>query len=116
VQSTPVLIVTDDIRLELTFDEFPGQVIDLSGFQQTDSCQVRIYQNQLGELLTVGTGFWLVAEVRLPGKVWISEAQADEDGNPVLDDQGNPVTRSVIRPLTVNDVQITLWDLPETKQ
>ena len=78
----------------LTFAEYPDQSIDLAEMQANDPKTVRIYTDEAGELLSVDGGFWLVAEVRMPGKRW--ETVDDEQ---------------VAVPLTLADIDITLWRL-----
>ena len=108
---TPIMQTNDDGALTLAFEEFPGQEFDLSDLQAEDTKIVRIYQDKDRKVLSLGEGWWLVAEVTLPGIEYREEPALDENGDPVLDDQGNPQVAVVRVPLSEDSIEVRLWDL-----
>ena len=109
---TPIIQTNDDGSLTVGFDEFPGQEFNLSDLQAEDAKIVRIYHDKDRKVLSLGEGWWLVAEVTLPGIEYREEPALDENGDPVLDDQGNPQVTVVRVPLSADSIEVKLWDLP----
>jgi len=109
---TPTFRVNDDKDLILEFEEHPGQEINLSNLQTDDATIIRIYQDRSGKTLKLGNGWWLVAEVTLPGIEYQQEPVLDENGNPILDENGESQITVERIPLNVDDVEVKLWELP----
>jgi hypothetical protein len=108
---TPVF-EADGSDLILSFSEFSGQGFNLSTLQKSNQTIIRIYQDEAGEILDE-SGFWLVAEINIPCIAYHAEPVLDEFGQQVLDENGLPETQSVLSALAENDINITLWKLPE---
>jgi len=109
---TPSFRVNDNKDLILEFEEHPEQEINLSNLQTDDTSIIRIYQDRSGKTLKIGGGWWLVAEVTLPGIEYREEPLLDEKGNPVLDENGEPQITVERIPLSADDVEVKLWELP----
>jgi len=110
---TPRFQVNGNKDLILEFEEHPEQEINLSNLQTDDATIVRIYQDRSGKTLKLGNGWWLVAEVTLPGIEYQQEPVLDENGDPILDENGEPKTESKRITLTEKDVAVVLWELKQ---
>jgi len=110
---TPKFQINDDEDLILEFEEHPGQEINLSNLQTDDTSIIRIYQDRSGKTLKIGGGWWLVAEVTLPGIEYQQEPVLDENGDSILDENGEPKTESKRMALTEKDVTVVLWELKQ---
>lgn len=84
----------------------PGTTVDLTGFQ---GGPVRIYLDIDGAISTdlYRDHYWLLAEAVLP------ERQYENQPTGQVDENGQPIMEMVERPLDLNDVQITVFPLPE---
>jgi len=109
---TPKFQINDDKDLILKFEEHPEQEINLSNLQTDGTSIVRIYQDRSGKTLKLGNGWWLVAEVTLPGIEYREEPMLDENGDPVLGETGEPqiVVERIL--LNADNVEVKLWELP----
>jgi hypothetical protein len=83
-----------------------GGTIDLTEFQGGPA---RVYLDKNGSLSTdlYRDHYWLLAECVLP------ERQFDQQETGMVDEQGQPVTMIVERPLDLNNIDITAFPLPE---
>jgi len=100
-------------RLVVTAFNFPGGectggTIDLTPFQ---GGPFRLYLEEDGSLSTelFRDHYWLLAEAVLP------ERQFDSRPTGMTDENGQPIMEMVERPLDLNDVQITVFPLPEVE-
>lgn len=98
------------VALIMGFSEFQGQEFNLSAIQEIEPKKLRVYQDKQGAVLDE-SGYWLVAEVRIPGKSWVSVPLLDGEGNPVLDAEGNHETTQELSPLREEGLAIELWQL-----
>ena len=92
----------DDTRI-------PAQSFDLSSFQGTT---FRLYAEQNGDLSTEKNQdhFWLLAEATIPEKV-IKNVPTGE-----IDERDQEIMQTVEMPLDLNDVEITVFALPEVAE
>jgi len=109
---TPRFQVDGNKDLILEFEEHPGQEINLSNLQTDDATIVRIYQDRSGKTLKIGNGWWLVAEVTLPGIEYQQEPVLDENGDLVLGETGEPQITVERILLNADNVEVKLWELP----
>ncbi len=100
-------------RLVVAAFRFPGGqctggAIDLTPFQ---GGPFRLYLEEDGSLSTelFRDHYWLLAEAVLP------ERQFDSRPTGMTDENGQPIMEMVERPLDLNDVQITVFPLPEVE-
>ncbi|MDI3548115.1 MAG: hypothetical protein PWR10_1767 [Halanaerobiales bacterium] len=98
-------------RLVISPFSFPdgncsGGKIDLAQFQGGPA---RVYLDKDGSLSTdlCRDHYWLLAECVLP------ERQFEQQETGIVDEQGQPVTMIVERPLDLNNIDITVFPLPE---
>jgi len=110
-QLTPVFL-TQDNEFFISSLEFREQELNLSTLQRYTPYVVRIYRSE-DKLTLDGSGFWLIAEIALPGIAYHTEPVLDEFDQPILDENGMPETRSIRTVLTENDIDIVYWQLPE---
>ena len=108
---TPVMQTDNDGVLTVGFEDFPGQEFSLSDLQTEDARIIRIYHDRDRKALSLGEGWWLVAEVSLPGIEYREEPVLDEKGDPALDDQGDAQVAVVRVPLSADSIEVKLWDL-----
>ncbi|MCD6476169.1 MAG: hypothetical protein J7K85_07930 [Anaerolineaceae bacterium] len=108
---TPTFRVNDDKDLILEFKERPGQVVNLSNLQMDDTNIIRIYQDRSGKTLKIKNGWWLVAEITLPGIEYKQEPLLDEKGNPILGENDEPQIKVERIPLNADNVEVKLWDM-----
>jgi len=92
----------DDTRI-------PAQSFDLSSFQGST---FRLYAEQNGDLSTDKNQdhFWLLAESTIPEKV-IKNVPTGE-----IDERDQEIMQTVEMPLNLNDVEITVFALPEVAE
>lgn len=86
----------------------PGAVVDLAPFQ---GGPFRLYLEEDGSLSTelFRDHYWLLAEAVLP------ERQFENRPTGMTDENGQPVMEMVERPLDLNEVQVTVFPLPEVE-
>ncbi|NPV27916.1 MAG: hypothetical protein HPY81_10920 [Firmicutes bacterium] len=84
----------------------PGGTIDLTEHQGGPS---RIYLDTDGAISTdlYRDHYWLLAEAILP------ERRYDNEPTGQVDEHGQPIMTMVERPLDLNNIQITVFSLPE---
>lgn len=88
--------------------------IDCAARQDLATVIVDICADGQGNLVEgAGAGRAYVASVVIPAQI-VTEAPQTENGEPVLDDQGNQVYAQVAAPLDMASVTVTLWPYTET--
>jgi hypothetical protein len=86
-----------------------GIEIDCAAIQVDAAIAVDICRDVAGNLVQgVSEGVSYVASLVVPPKEK-SEQPKVEDGEPVLDDNGNQVYEVVVAPLNMNKVRLSLW-------
>lgn len=80
---------------------YDAQTVKLSDHQRDSLSILRLYRNEDGSV-TTGTGGWLIAEVVLPGKSYVVQAQTEE----------NPEQSAAMSIVPIRaDVDIRLWSV-----
>ena len=84
----------------------PAQSFDLSRFQGET---FRLYTEESGDLSTEKEQdhFWLLAEAKIPEKVLQNQLTGE------VDEDGRDITQTIELPLDLNQVEITVYALPE---
>lgn len=84
----------------------PSQSLDLSRFQGET---FRLYTEESGDLSTEKEQdhFWLLAEAKIPEKVLQNQLTGE------VDEDGRDITQTIELPLDLNQVEITVYALPE---
>ena len=97
----------------LKFDELPGQEHDLSKLQTEVPRRLRFTMSK-DKVVSVdkSSDYWLIAEVDIPARKVVTEPVLDEKGESVLDDMGSPKVNVVEKPMTADEVKLTVWELP----
>lgn len=87
----------------------PSQSLDLSRFQGET---FRLYAEESGDLSTAKDQdhFWLLAEAKIPEKVLQNQSTGE------VDEDGREITQTIELPLDLNQVEITVFALPEVNE
>ena len=87
----------------------PAQSFDLSRFQGET---FRLYTEESGDLSTEKEQdhFWLLAEAKIPEKVLQNQLTGE------VDEDGRDITQTIELPLDLNQVEITVFALPEVNE
>ena len=98
----------------LSFAGFPDQESVLTDLQSSETKRLRFTINNVGVIsVNAAEDYWLIAEIDLSAKEYESEAVVDADGHPVLNENGEPEMATTIKPITVGNLILTVWQLPK---
>jgi len=93
--------------IELTVPNVEPITIDLNGEQRDVASVVDVSLNSDFTKLEKGVGNWYVASIKLPAREYDLEptGEVDEDGYDIMEE--------VAAPLSMRDVTLCLWGIPE---
>lgn len=107
------VLLVDDV---ISFAEYPGQVFDLAELLTDAAKCLRFSVDRNGNIsLDAHSDFWLIAELALPARTYTNNPALDKAGKPVLGENGESKTISTAKPVTADEIKLTIWQLPKEK-